>query len=135
MSQRKKLKNAIYKVVWPTWMSYRDFQKTTLYCFKYIPLEAWTSDCPPEPRWLEDIDTDEIGEINRDRDWIEFNNYRLNKYLSYINKYYLNITQRQLDNIPIRIAEIFLFARNNVRFYNKMSKLINEYGRPVENTH
>jgi len=128
-------KNAIYRVSWPTWMSISDFHKVSLYCFKYIPKDRWTIYCPPEPQWLTQRKSNEFYQIIREDDWVEFNSYRLNKYLSYINKYYLTITQRQLDNIPIRIAEIFLFTRDDVRFYNKMSKFMYEYQRPIENTH
>jgi len=115
-----RLERALFNEVWPIWMSPKNFQKVATYCVEYIvEMGDWTTrDIELTPEWIIRTSPVIIDPGNERCHAIHYN--RLNVYMSLAKKYHLNITRRQLDSIPIRISEVFLYMMEDMNFYGRL---------------
>lgn len=117
---RLRLERALFNEVWSVWMSPKNFQKVATYCIEYIvEMGNWTTrDIELTPEWIIHTSPVIIDPGNEHCHAVHYN--RLNVYMSLAKKYHLNITRRQLDSIPIRISEVFLYIMEDMNFYGRL---------------
>ena len=119
-ARRLLLEQSLFNEEWPIWMSPNNFQKVVIYWVEYIvEMGDWTArDIELTPEWI--IHSSPVI-IDPGRDRYHAINYnRLNVYMALTKKYHLNITRHQLDNIPIRISEVFLYIMEYMNFYGRV---------------
>ena len=114
--------------LWYNWMSVEDFKLCVLYVDEMVGRTQITDDDNMDdcPKWLIRLYTQkkyippELS-INHSKFYIS----RLKTYIDSIDIYRLTITKKELENIPIRIAQLFTCVMKDFYFYKVLNDEVN----------
>ena len=114
--------------IWYHWMSVEDFKSCVLYVDEMVGRTQLIDDDNMDdcPKWLIRLYTQkkyippELS-INHSKFYIS----RLKTYIDSIDIYRLTITKKELENIPIRIAQLFTCVMKDFYFYKVLNDEVN----------